>query len=72
MELVFHCVDGGRRLYSVERQGRSIFVGSEDECRRFLALHRSKVREEHEDERRPHRLPPPRPRVYRVAAPRAS
>ncbi len=71
MELVFRCLDGGRKLYGVVRQGREIFVGTREECGRFVDLHTRKVLREREDEEKPHRLPSPRPRVHRVAAPRA-
>lgn len=72
MQLVFRCLDDGKELYGVLRQGREIFVGTREECGRFLELHLGKVQEERENERRPHRLPPPRPRIFHVATPRAS
>ena len=71
MELVFHCLDAGRKLYGVLRQGREIFVGGKEECERFLELHQRKVERERADLRRPLRLPTPRPRRYKVVAPRA-
>jgi hypothetical protein len=72
MELVFRCLDSGRKLFSVMRQGQEIFVGTEEECTRFLSLHDQKVSEERELERRPPRHAPMRAKTYRVAPPRAS
>lgn len=71
MELVFRCLESGQRLYAVVRQGQDIFVGTEEECSRFLALHDQKVRDEREQDRRPPRHAPVRTRSYRVASPRA-
>lgn len=71
MELVFRCLESGRRLYAVVRQGQDIFVGSEEECERFLDLHDRKVRDERDQDRRAPRHAPMRTKAYHVASPRA-
>ncbi|MFV1958944.1 MAG: hypothetical protein ACC662_05980 [Planctomycetota bacterium] len=67
MEIVFLCLEGGKRLYGVRRQGLEIFAGTRDECDRFLDLHRRKAAAEREDDQRPHRARPYLARTYHVS-----
>ena len=65
MERVFLCVQAGRKLYSVRRQGQEIFVGTPAECDRFLEIHTQKVAEERANDLRPQRARPFVVRRYR-------
>jgi hypothetical protein len=65
MERVFLCIQGGRKLFSIRRQGQEIFVGSPAECDRFLEIHARKVAEERAEDQRPQRARPFVVRRYR-------
>jgi hypothetical protein len=65
METVFLCLQGGRKFYSVRRNGQEIFVGTQTECERFRAIHDRKVREEREDLLRTPRAKAVAVRTYR-------
>ena len=66
MEILFLCLEGGRRYYSVRLNGQEIFVGTRLECDRFLALHDQKVAEEQAEARRTPRARPFPIRSYRA------
>ena len=66
MDIVFTCLQDGQGLYAVREHGSDLFVGSREECGRFLAIHRRKVLEEREHDRRGHRHAPIRVRTYRA------
>jgi hypothetical protein len=63
MEILFVCLEGGRRYYSVRLNGQEIFVGTRPECDRFLALHEQKVSLEQAEARR---VPRARPFPFRT------
>jgi hypothetical protein len=65
MEIEFRCIEAGRKLFSIRRQGEEIFVGTEGECRRFLEIHTRKVLEERENDLKVQRQPPFVVRTYR-------
>lgn len=65
MEILFLCLDGGRRLYGVRLNGQEIFVGTRPECDRFLAIHNEKVAQEQAEARRVPRARPFAVRSYR-------
>lgn len=67
MEVLFKCLPGGERYYSVRLNGRELFVGSQDECRRYISIHNRKVAEEHIEQRRTPRSKPVSIRTYRAA-----
>lgn len=66
MERRFVCIEGGRRYYAVVRNGLQIFVGTQPECERFLAIHERKVAEETAQMHRVPRGTPGPWRVYRT------
>ena len=58
MEIVFYCIQDGQSFYRVVLNGKQIFLGTKDECGRFIEIHNQKV----EDERLEHqRVPRNRP-----------
>jgi hypothetical protein len=61
MEVVFLCLQGGRKYYSVSLSGERIFVGTRPECARFMKIHEEKVAREQEEN-----LRTPRSRPYHV------
>ena len=67
MEILFNCLEGGRRYYSVRLNGQEIFVGTRAECDRFLCLHETKVREEQVESRRIPRARPFPVKTFRAA-----
>ena len=67
MEILFRCLEAGRRLYSVRLNGQEIFVGTRPECDRFLSLHAQKVALEQAEARRMPRARPFAVRSYRTA-----
>lgn len=67
MEILFKCLQDGKRFYAVRRGSYEVFVGTRAECTRFLEIHEAKVREEHRDALRPQRSRPVVPRTYRHA-----
>lgn len=67
MEILFTCLEGGRRYYSVRLNGQEIFVGTRPECDRFLSLHDQKVAQEQVEARRVPRARPFPIRSYRAA-----
>lgn len=66
MEILFICLEGGRRYYSVRLNGQEIFVGTRMECDRFLAIHNQKVALEQAEARRVPRARPFQVRSYRA------
>lgn len=67
MEVLFNCLEHGRRYYSVRLNGLEIFVGTRSECDRFLELHNQKVALEQAEARRMPRARPFPVRTYRAA-----
>lgn len=65
MNIVFHCLERGRRLYAVRRQGEDLFVGTREQCDRFREIHERKVLEERAKEVTPVRRAPFEVRTYR-------
>ncbi len=65
MEILFKCLQDGKRFYAVRRGNHDVFVGSRSECARFLEIHNHKVRDEHLDALRPQRNRVVQPRTYR-------
>jgi len=65
MEIVFLCIQDGKRYYGVQRNGEQIFAGTRGECDRYLDLHARKVADERLDEQKEFRTRPFAPRVYR-------
>jgi hypothetical protein len=61
MEVLFLCLQGGRKYYSVNLSGERIFVGTRPECARFMKIHEEKVAREQEEG-----LRTPRSRPYHV------
>lgn len=66
MEILFRCIEAGRRYYSVRLNGQEIFIGTRPECDRFLKIHEQKVAEEQAEARRVPRGRPAHLRVYRT------
>jgi hypothetical protein len=66
MEILFRCIEAGRRYYSVRLNGQEIFVGTRAECDRFLRIHDQKVAEEQAEARRVPRGRPAQLRIYRT------
>ncbi len=66
MDIVFSCLQDGQSLYAVREHGSDLFVGTRDECGRFLALHNEKVLDERERDRRGLRHAPFEVRTYRA------
>jgi hypothetical protein len=70
MEVLFKCLQQGKRFYSVRLNGQELFVGSSDECDRYLEIHNAKVAQERLDDQRVPRSRPITIRTYRqVRAP---
>jgi hypothetical protein len=67
MQVHFKCLNEGKRLYSVSRNQREVFVGTRGECVRFLEIHNSKVAQEHTEWLRTPRARPVVIRTYRQA-----
>ncbi len=67
MEILFKSLQEGQRYYTVRLNGNDLFMGSKGECERFLELHRQKVAEQHDLERKPRRNRPVSVRTYRQA-----
>ena len=67
MELVFKCLQDGKKYYVVRLNGQAIFTGTPGECERFLAIHNRKANEEQELERKPRRNRTVTIRTYRQA-----
>ena len=65
MEVLFKCLQEGKRYYSVRLNGQEIFVGSTAECERFISIHNSKVAQDHVDQQRIPRTRPFAIRTYR-------
>ncbi len=66
MEILFRCIDAGRRYYGVRLNGQEIFVGTRAECDRFLKIHNDKVSLEQAEARRTPRGRPAQLHVYRT------
>jgi hypothetical protein len=66
MEILFRCIEAGRRYFGVRLNGQEIFVGTHAECDRFLKIHDQKVAEEQAEARRVPRGRPAQLRVYRT------
>jgi hypothetical protein len=67
MEILFRCIEAGRRYYAVRLNGQEIFVGTRPECDRFLSIHNEKVAVELAEMRRTPRGRPAQLHVYRTA-----
>ena len=67
MEILFRCIEAGRRYYAVRLNGQEIFVGTRPECDRFLAIHNEKVALEQAEARRTPRGRPAALHIYRTA-----
>ena len=65
MEVLFKCLQQGKRFYSVRLNGQELFVGSDDECERFVDLHNHKVAQEQLEQSRTPRSRPITIRTYR-------
>lgn len=65
MEVVFYCIQDGQSFYRVVLNGRQIFVGTKEECGRFIDIHNEKVAEERADHARIPRSRPVSVRTYR-------
>ncbi len=65
MDVLFHCIQDGQKFYRVVLNGREIFVGSEEECDRFIGIHNEKVAQEQIDHARTPRNRPVSVRTYR-------
>ena len=65
MEVVFKCLQGGKRFYGVKLNGQELFVGTSEECDRYIEIHNQKVLQERIDESRPPRSRPVSIRTYR-------
>jgi hypothetical protein len=66
MELMFKCLQAGKKFYALTRHGEEIFVGTRGECQRFLEIHNAKVLAEREEMRRIPRARPFPVRTYQV------
>ena len=68
MNIEFLSLQGGRRLYAVREYGEELFVGTRDECDRFLEIHNQKVLQEQQDDGRHRRNQAYDVRVYRMSS----
>jgi hypothetical protein len=66
MEILFRCIDAGRRYFAVRLNGQEIFVGTHGECDRFLKIHNEKVSLEQAEARRTPRGRPAQLHIYRT------
>jgi|GEM_PF-2361270 len=66
MEILFRCIEAGRRYYGVRLNGQEIFVGTHAECDRFLKIHNEKVSLEQAEARRTPRGRPAQLHIYRT------
>ena len=55
MEILFKCLQSGTRYYCVRLHGQELFVGTPEECERYIEIHNAKVVQQQADERRPQR-----------------
>ena len=55
MEILFKCLQSGKRYYSVRLNGHELFVGTTGECERFIRIHNRKVAEQQDQQRKPQR-----------------
>jgi hypothetical protein len=67
MEILFRCIEAGRRYYAVRLNGQEIFIGTRSECDRFLAIHNEKVATEQAEARKTPRGRPAALHIYRTA-----
>lgn len=67
MEVLFKCLQQGKRYYSVRLNGQELFVGTNDECERYMALHEQKVAQEQIEHSRTPRNRPFTIKTYRQA-----
>ncbi len=65
MQIVFKCIQGGSKYYSVQLNGVQIFVGISGECERFIEIHNTKVAQSQVDDKRTPRSRPVSIRTYR-------
>ncbi len=65
MEVLFKCLQQGKRYYSVRLNGQELFVGTSDECERYMQLHEQKVAQEQLEHARTPRSRPFTIRTYR-------
>ncbi len=66
MHVQFKCLQDGLRYYRVMRDSLEIFVGTRDECDRFLTIHFAKVEQERLDGLKTPRSKPVLIRSYRA------
>ena len=66
MEMVFKCLVDGVRYFGVWQNGRELFVGSKEECGRYIEMRHAKVHAERLEEKRPFRNGPIKVRTYRT------
>jgi len=66
MEILFRCIEAGRRYYGVRLNGQEIFVGTHTECGRFVQIHNEKVAVEQAEARRAPRGRPAQLHIYRT------
>ena len=55
MEILFKCLQSGTRYYCVRLHGQELFVGTSDECDRYIEIHNAKVLDQRAEEQRPQR-----------------
>ena len=65
MDVVFLCIQDGKRFYRVVLNGQQIFVGTRDECDRFIEIHNQKVLQEQIDAQKTPRSRPVSVKTYR-------
>jgi hypothetical protein len=64
MEVLFLCLQAGRKYYSVNLNGEQIFVGTRPECARFMKIHDEKVAREQDENLRTPRARPYQAQTY--------
>jgi len=65
MEVLFKCLQDGNRYYGVRLNGEELFVGTNNECERFIAIHNAKATQQQLDDQRTPRNRPVSIRTYR-------
>jgi len=65
MDVVFYCIQDGKSLHRVILNGKQLFVGTQDECDRFIEIHNQKVVQERLDDQRVPRNRPVSVRTFR-------
>lgn len=65
MEVLFKCLQAGKRFYTVRLNGQDLFTGAKEECERYIEIHNQKVAQEQLDNLRTPRNRPVLIRTYR-------